>query len=255
MKKTTLLATLTFFIYSSLYAQSVDSTRAITTFSGSVGITNNGFGLIPTFSLNSPAILINLSWKKNRFSFDPDIRLVPDGSKGGMLFWLRYRLVEQKKFTLRVGVHPAFSFIRRTVNDNGTTTEISELLRFAAAEFVPNYQITPNWSVGAVYLHGSGLQSHGPQSTDVLFLSTSIANLKVSNNYRFQLIPMVYFLNTDGYVGNYFSATGIFSRKESPFSLQGTINHTFNSNISGNKDFMWNVMLAYSFNKRFQTVK
>ena len=237
------------------FGQQTDSTQTLSNFSGSVGITNNGFSIIPTFSLNSPATIINLAWQKNRFSFEPDIRLVPDASKGGMLFWLRYRLIEKKKFSLRLGVHPAFSYIRRTVTENGVSTEITEMLRFAAFEVVPNYQITPNWGISAVYLHGSGLQSHGPQNTNVLFLNTSIANIKVCGDFRFQIIPSLYFLSTDGSTGTYFSATGILSNKNTPFTLQSTINQTFSSNIAGNQDFMWNVMLAYHFSNNFRSIK
>lgn len=236
-------------------AQTVDSTKNTSSFSGTVGITNNGFSIIPTFSLNRPAVIMNYYIRKKKFSFDPDVRLVSDASKGGMIFWLRYYAIEKKKFSLRVGVHPAFTFIRRTVNDNGANTEITEMLRFAAGEIVPNYQITPNWSVGAVFLHGSGLQKHGPQRTDVLFLNTSIANIKLGGNVRFQLIPMIYFLNTDGFTGSYFSATSIISHKKLPFSLQSTINQTFKSDIPGNKDFMWNITLNYSFSKKLKQVK
>lgn len=237
------------------FGQQPDSTNNNTTFSGSVGITNNGFSIIPTFSLNSPAVNMNFYLRKNKFSFDPDIRLVPDASKGGFLFWIRYYAIEKKKFTLRVGVHPAFSFVKKTVLDNGASTEITEMLRFAAGEIVPNYQITPNWSIGAMFLHGSGLQKHGPQNTNVLFLNTNISNIKLSEQLKFQFIPMVYFLNTDGFTGNYISTTGILSHRKSPFSLQSTINQTLKSDIPGNQDFMWNVMLAYSFRKIYRQVQ
>jgi hypothetical protein len=243
-----------FLFSANVFSQKIDSTKAQSSFSGSVGITNNGFSIIPTFSLNSPATIINLAWRKNKISFEPDIRLVADASKGGMLFWLRYRLIEQKKFNLRVGVHPAFSYIRRKVSDNGTSTEITEMLRFAAFEVVPNYQIKPNWSVGAMYLNGNGLQKHGPQTTHVLFLNTSISDLKLGGNFRFQIIPIVYFLNVDKSIGKYFTATGILSNKKLPLSLQYTFNKTISSNIAGNKDFMWNVMLNYSFNKKYKRV-
>lgn len=166
----TALIVLTFvFVSQTGFGQTTDSTQTISTFSGSVGITNNGFSIVPTFSLNRPATIMNFYWRKKRFSFDPDIRLVSDASKGGFIFWFRYRLIEQKKFSLQVGVHPAFSLVKRTVVENGKSGEITEMLRFAAVEIVPNYQITPNWSIGAVYLHGSGLQHHGPQNTDVFF--------------------------------------------------------------------------------------
>lgn len=255
-----ILKLLTIFLLSTFitkisYGQQTDSTGTTTTFSGSVGITNNGFSIIPTFSLNSPAVIMNYFVRKNKFSFDPDIRLVPDASKGGLIFWFRYYAIEKKKFSLRVGVHPAFTLIRNTINDNGTNTEITEMLRFAAGEIVPNYQITPNWSIGAVFLHGSGLQKHGPQNTNVLFLNSSISNIKVGGDFKLQLIPMIYFLNTDSFTGKYFSTTGILSHKKSPFSLQGTINQTLNADIPDNKDFMWNVMLTYSFKKTLKRVK
>lgn len=243
------------FTKSKCLGQSADSTSNISSFSGTIGITNNGFSIVPTFSLNSPAVIANLYFQKKRFSFDPDIRLVPDASKGGLLFWLRYKLVDTKKFTFRVGTHPAFSLIRKEVNINGAQTEITEMLRFVAFEAVPNFHITPNWSVGAVYLNGNGLQNHGPQTTHVLFLNTSISNIKIGGNFRFQFIPTVYFLNVDGSTGNYFTATGIITKQHFPFSLQGTINQTFKSNIAGNRDFMWNVMAAYRFNKTYKRLK
>ena len=68
---------------------------------------------------------------------------------------------------------------------------------------------------------------------------------------RFAAGEVVYFLNTDGYIGNYFSPTGVSSKKNFPFTLQSTINQTFTSNIPNNQDFMWNVMVAYNFSKNF----
>jgi hypothetical protein len=240
-------------------AQQTDSTKnisdeSVTKFSGSVGITNNGFSIIPTFSLNNPAVIINLAWRKKRFSFEPDIRLVPDATKGSMLWWLRYRLVENKKFALRTGVHPAFSLIRRSETVNGTTREITEMLRFVAFEVVPSYQIHQNFGVSAMYLEGHGLQTHGPQTTRVLFLNTSITNISFSKNLRFSVFPSVFFLNTDGYKGDYITVTGVLSHKQLPFSLQSTINQTLKSDVPGNKEFMWNVMLAYNFSKRYKKV-
>lgn len=245
------------FIFTSLlsFGQTPDSTKNTSTFSGSVGLTNNGFSIIPSFSLNSPAAIINLSWRKKRFSFEPDIRLVPDASKGGLIWWVRYRLVEQKKFSLRVGAHPAFTLIRRSIIDDGASSEITQMLRFLAFEVVPSYQITPNFGVSAMYLQGHGLQRFGPQFTRVLFLNTSITNLKLSQNLRFHLFPSVFFLHTDGYRGDYFTLTGSLAHTKWPFTLQSTINQTFTANLPGNQDFMWNVMLAYNFSRNFKSLK
>lgn len=237
------------------HTQTTDSTEVTSTFSGSVGITNNGFSIVPTFSLNAPAAIINFYFRKKRFSFDPDIRLVPDARKGGMLFWFRYYLVEREKFTLRVGAHPAFSFVRKTLIDNGESRELTELLRFAAFEVVPTYRITPNFTVGALYLNGNGLQRYGPQHTNVLFLNTGLTNIKLGKQLRLNLFPTVFFLNVDGKTGSYFSGTVSLVRKDLPFTLQTTINQTFKSNIPGNRDFMWNVLLAYNFSKKYHRVQ
>jgi hypothetical protein len=230
-------------------ARHSDSTLKITTFSGSVGITNNGFSIVPTFSLNSPSALVFLAWRKNRFSIEPDIRLTLDARKGGMIFWLRYRLVDKKKFSLRVGTHPAYNFGIRNITENGIKSEITQARRFIASEIVPNYQITSNWSIGMYYLQGNGLQKDGPRTTHFLTFNTSISNINLGGDFQFQLIPSVYYLYLDGKDGNYFTATGVLTKKNIPFNLQSTINKTFSSNITGNKNFLWNVTLSYYFSK------
>ncbi|MGR3809730.1 hypothetical protein [Jiulongibacter sp. NS-SX5] len=238
------------FLTVSLLAQNPDSTKSISTFNGTIGVTNNGFSIIPTFSLNSPAAIMNFAFRKNKLSFEPDIRLVPDASKGGMLFWLRYRIIENKKFSFRVGAHPAFTLVHKNFLDNGQEVKGTEMLRFLAWEAVPNYQINKTFGIGAMYLQGHGLQENGPKKTDVLFLNTSISNIRLYKQMAFHLYPSVYFLNTDGFRGDYLTATGVLTHAKSPLSLQATINQTFKSNVPGNKDFMWNVTLNYSFSRK-----
>jgi hypothetical protein len=219
------------------FAQLPDSSQREMTFSGSIGITNNAFSIIPLFSLDNPSAILLFSWRKNRFSIEPDIRLTLDGKRGNMLFWFRYRLIEKQKFSLRVGAHPAYNFALREITENGVTSEITQARRFIASEVVPNYQITPNWSVGMYYLQGNGLQKDGPRISHFVSLNTSISNIKLSRSVRFQFIPAIYYLYLDGNAGNYFTATGILSHKNVPFTLQSTINQTFTTTIPGNKNF------------------
>lgn len=242
-------------IYPLLWSQSADTSVINSTFSGALGITNNGFSIIPTFSLNSPAAVIAVSWRTNRFSFEPDIRLTPDVKKGGMLWWLRYRLIEKQKFSLRVGAHPAFTLINRSDTELGETKDITEMLRFVAFEVVPGYQINQHWGVSAMYLEGHALQKHGPQLTRVLFLNLNLTEIALSNSLRVHAFPSVYYLFTDGYRGTYGTVTGVLAHKKWPFSLQSTINQTFSSDLPDNKEFLWNVTLNYNFNKTYQTTK
>ncbi len=247
-----LLSIFLFFCSFISLAQSKDSTQVPMVFSGNVGFTNNGISIIPTFSLDAPAFVANLSFRKKKFSFEPDIRLVPNAEKGALIWWVRYRLVDNKKFGFRVGAHPAFTLIRRIDIEDGQTKEITEMLRFLAFEAVPSYQFTDKLGVSAMYLQGTALQNHGPQVTRVVFLNLNITDLGIGKNLNFSLFPSVFFLNTDGFTGNYFTATGSLGHKKWPFSLHATINQTINSHIPDNRAFLWNVTLNYNFNKVFK---
>jgi hypothetical protein len=231
-------------------AQQKDSIPKTTSFSASLGITNNGISIIPTFALNAPATIMNFSWKKGRFSFDPDIRLATNFKKGSMLFWFRYYLVEGKKLTVRIGTHPAMNLMTRQVTENGTTTEISQARRFIANEVMTSYKIKPNWSVGVYYLQGNGFQADAPRLSQFVSLNTNISNIHLGKNIHFQLISAFYYLFLDRSEGYYFTATGVLTKKNFPLKLESTINQTFRSNIAGNQNFMWNVVLSYYFSRK-----
>ena len=256
MNKTLSIALFCMLLLSVAHAQPKgDSTRRTTTFSGSLGFTNNGFSIIPSFSLNSPASTILLSWRREKFSIDPDIRITPDGRRGGILLWFRYHAVETKRFRLRTGFHPAMNLQTRKLTEEGFTREITQMRRFLAWELAPSYSINDKWKVGLYYLQGNGLQKDGPRTTHFINLNATVANLKISKDIRLTLIPAVYHLVMDGYTGNYFTATGILGHVRYPFTLQSNINKTFSSNLPGNKDFLWNVAFVYSFSRRLELKK
>jgi hypothetical protein len=231
------------------YSQQLDTTRAPTVFSGKMGLTTNGFSIIPTFSLNSPAIITLLSWRRSKFSIDPDIRMTPDLKRGSMVLWFRYYPVERPRFNLRVGAHPALNFQKRTVVDNGDTSTISQMRRFLAWEVSPSFQLSKKVSVSLYYLQGNGLQKDGPQTTHFVNLNAAITNLRLANRIRMAIFPAVYYLNLDGNDGWYFTGNLILSHTKFPFSLESAINQTFTSNIPGNRDIMWNVSINYNFRK------
>jgi hypothetical protein len=244
-----------FFFTTFAFGQKVDTTKTITTFSGAVGVTNNGFSIIPTFSLNSPAVLIWPSWQKKRWSFDPDIRLALDARKGSMVFWLRYKLVNSPKFKLRWGIHPAFNLQIREIITNGVSSEITQMRRFIANEIVPSYQIKKNWSVGIYYLQGNGLQKDGPVTSHFVNLNTSITNIKLGSKLKLHLTPAVYYLFLDGYTGTYFTGNVTLRHNKYPISLQGAINQTIQSNIPNNRAYLWSISMHYHWKKDMVSVK
>lgn len=226
-----------------------DSSKPAMTFAGSLGFTNNGFSIIPTFSFNSPAALALLSWKKNKFSIDPDIRITPNGKKGSMLLWFRYYPVQGSKFALRIGAHPAMNWMPTQIINNGVSSEVIKLRRFLAWEVSPGYRINRHWSVGVYYLQGNGMQKDGPQTTHFINLNTTISEVKISKQMSFAVTPALFYLKLDDTDGTYFTATATVNHAKIPFTIQSTINKTIRSNIAGNKDFLWNVVLFYNFRK------
>lgn len=226
-----------------------------TIFSGSLGLTNNGFSIIPSFSLNSPALLAQISWRKNKFGIEPDIRLTPDARKGSMIWWIRYYPIQKNKFTLRMGIHPSFLLQSREIMENGVPHEITQTRRFIAWELAPNYQVNKYWGIGMYYLQGNGLQKDGPQTTHFVNLYTSISNINIGGDFRLKLIPAVFYLNLDGYSGTYFTGTVNVSHAKLPFALQSMVNQTFSSDLPSNVDFLWNISIHYNFKKKLVRTK
>lgn len=232
-------------------AQQIDLAGKKMTYSGTLGVTTNAFSIIPSFSLNSPGLIALLSWKKNKFSIDPDVRLSPDLRKGGILLWFRYMAVDKKKFTLRVGAHPGLNLQNRVLAENGANSAITQMRRFLAWELVPNYKIKDNWTIGMYYLQGNGLQKDGPRTTHFVTFNTGISNIKLGKQLGFGFYPAVYYLYLDAYEGKYLTATAALTHRKLPVYLEYTINKTFSSTLPGNKDFMWCLTLKYNFTKTF----
>lgn len=230
-----------------------DSVVVKSNFSGLVGLTSNGLSIIPTFSLNAPAYNFLLSVSKNKFSFDPDIRMTLDGRKGSMVFWFRYKAVEGKRYNLGVGAHPAFNIQTRKILDPGTRqlSEISQLRRFIAAEINQGYHITKNIRVGMYYLKGFGLQNDAIKSSHFLTFNTTFSNLKLGGGTSLQFTPQLYYLKLDKEDGIFYTHTVSISKKNLPFLLQSTINKNIKTNITGGDRFQWNITLFYSFNRKY----
>ena len=233
-------------------SQEADSTKPLSHFSGSITLTNNGISLIPTFSLNDPAILFNLSIGKGRFSFEPDMRFSLEGKPWSFLFWSRYR-IKANKFLLTLGAHPAVNF--RTQNSHTDSSEMIVARRFLAGELAPNYSISKNISVGIYYLYSRGFDTGTPENTHFVTVNAGFRNIRLGNQLVAQVIPQFYYLKQDALDGFYFTSTFALAKKNFPLFIQSIINKEIESKITGTRSFVWNVSLIYSFNKMYAQQK
>lgn len=229
-----------------------DSTRPKPSFSGTLGMTNNGFSIIPSFSFNAPGALAQLSWKWNRCSIEPDIRLTPNAKKGSILLWWRWQAIKRNRFSFRIGAHPAMNWIPAEITENGSKTEVIRMRRFLAWELAPTLKMSKRWNMGLYYLQGNGLQANGPQTTHFINLNSVISNIKISETTRFTIAPAIYYLYLDGHSGVFLTGTATLSHLKLPFTLHSSFNKTISANIPGNRNFMWNIGASYHFRKELR---
>lgn len=250
-KNTVLLVFVLLLLVHSSFSQKTDSVKSISYFSGSVGVTNNGISIVPSFSLEKPAVQFNLTMGKNRFSFEPDIRFSLTGKPWTMLFWGRYKVVTSNKFNMNVGTHLGLNFRRTVLPINGDSTEVNIARRYLAGELYPRYLVAKNTSVGIYYLYSHGLDAGTIGNTHFITFNTNFSNIKITDQFFMKVNPQFYYLKLDAQDGFYFTSSFTVANKNFPLSVSAIINKEINSNITGSKSFLWNVSLTYSFSKKY----
>ncbi|MFC4097472.1 hypothetical protein [Euzebyella saccharophila] len=215
-------------------------------FRGTASVTHNGISLVPSFSLGNPAVIFDLKFTSGLLSFEPDMRFALEGKPWSFIFWFRYKAVQQERFSLRVGAHPALNFRTVSISRDGQAEELLESRRYLAAEVAPNYVISKNIGVGIYYLYGRGFDA-GVKNTHFLTLNASFINLFLSDKVFINVIPQIYYLRTDGKKGSYIAGSLTLAKKDFPISISAILNKALETEIVPDDDFVWNISLNYSF--------
>jgi hypothetical protein len=251
MQKKTLLL---LFFFSGIaclsFAQKTDSTKSISHFSGSANVTNNGISLVPSFSLNKPAAIFNMSAGKSKLSFEPEFAFSLEGKPWYFLFWFRYKLANTGKFKMTAGTHLGLNFKNAILPLNRDTNEVKVVDRYAVSELVPSYSIAKDISVGMYYLHSRGLDPGANRVLNFITVNANFSNIKLSDKFFMKITPQVYYLDVDEGDGFYFTSAFTLARRNFPLFISSVINKAIQTDISG-KDFVWNVTLTYSFGKKY----
>jgi len=251
MQKKYVLLFLVFLLLTHIaFSQNTDSTKVVSHFGGAVTVTNNGISFIPTFSLGKPAVIFDLSVGR-RLSFDPQFRFSLEGKPWSFLFWWRYKLVKTDKFVLNLGSHLGLSFKTFEDTTNGVATETVTVKRYLAGELSPNYFLAKDISIGMYYLYSRGIDNGTTRNTHFLTLNTSFSNIPVSRQFYLKFTPQLYYLKMDQQDGVYFTSALSLAKRKIPLTISTVINKIIQTNITASKNFVWNVSLIYSFNKKY----
>ena len=222
-------------------------------FNGDISLTNNGFSLIPLFSLGNPASIIELSVGGERFSFDPQIRVDLEGLKPwSFIFIWRYKVIHNKRFKLRVGMHfPVYVFRSQTVQVNGVSQEKLVSQRFLTPELTLGYDLSKKVNTGIYYLYGRGLEKvDQPKNTHFLSFRVGINQINLSKQVYLKWDPQIYYLNIDQDQGVFLAHTLSVRHRNFPLYLSTMMNKSLYSEIAA-KDFDWNINLVYAFRTNF----
>lgn len=253
-RKNKLAKSLLLFVFLSFagygFAQNTDSVKNLMHIKGAVSFMNKGISIIPTFTLDKPAVGINLSVSRGNLSFDPELRFAIDGKPWGFVFWWRYKVINTGRFTLGAGAHPAIAYKTTAVVKDGVSKNVSVGKHFVAGELSPNYRLSKNTSVGMYYLYGHGMEKETIRNTHFITLNSRISNIRLSNGIFLGVIPQVYYLKMDDKGGYYFTSAFSVAKRNFPLTVSAVINKTIQTDITASKDFVWNVSLNYSFSKK-----
>lgn len=249
MKKVLIVSIILLHACLAVQGQQTDTTRQPFHFSGSVSATHNGLSFIPTFSLEKPAAIFNLSMGR-KVRFEPEMRFGLDGKPWSFLFWWRYPLLKTGHFSLRVGAHPAMNFKSQTVTLNGVQQKAIISRRFLAGELAPVYTISKNLSTGAYYLYSRGLDPGTAKNNHFLAFNWTVSHLRLIKEWYLKMAPQVYYLKLDQQDGYFVTSSFTIAKPGFPFSLGAIINKRLKADIAGSRDFVWNTTLVYSFSSK-----
>lgn len=251
MKKIFLLLFL--FIKTWAFAQEKDSTKT-SYLGGQITATNNGVALIPSFSLGKPAILFDMNLGKGRVSFDPMLRFAMNGKPWAFIFWWRYKLIDQEKWSMGIGAHPSVIFNDVTILENGVSHSFLVANRFFAMELSPTYHITKKASVGFYTLKARSLGRADVLNNTFLAVRGNISDIRIAPRWLLSVGPQMYFLKMNEKTGIYGNISVSIRLPKSPISVSGLINHAFQTEIDG-KRTLYSGGLVYHLDNRYKRLR
>ncbi|QMW03613.1 hypothetical protein [Spirosoma foliorum] len=216
------------------------------TFTGAVTVTNNGISLIPTFNLGRPAAIFDMTARRGRFSFEPQLTFALENAKPWFfIFWVRYKAIETPKFSMNVGVHPSVVFTNTILPPGGPTGEALTAVRYFVGELTPTYHLSKKASLGIYYLHSRGF-SGAPKVTNFISLTGNFSQIPLLKDVELRIAPQLYLVTIDALKGYYVASAFMVTRNRFPLAISSLINQKIQSTIPSD-DFVWNVSLSYAY--------
>jgi len=246
MKKLFVIPAFLFTTASTYSQQKKDSTERGWHVSAMVRATSNGISNIPAFSLKKPALLVYLTIKNNRFTYEPQMAYSFSGTPWFMNNWFRYRIIQHNNFVLRTGATWTLSFQKYITPQN----EITRVYPYLALEAASTCIFSGQSSLTLGYWYEHGFESGSLKTIHYLFLVEDLI-IGLRKGFYIEALPQIFYLNLgtsgDGLFG---SAIVGLKHKKIPLALSLQINDPLTTAFSPSPEFAWNVSLAWYINNR-----
>jgi len=220
-----------------------DSTRHPLQVSGVISLNSNGIAPVPSFALGAPAITLNLSLRKNWFSYDPQLSYSLDFRPWIIDHWFHFRILNRTKFELRTGFNVSTFF-----SEYQTPTQfVWQGQKYGTLELAGIYKFSPTSSIGLMGWYDKGFDE-GTVTGYFIDIVYDKSDIKLGKHllfaFNFQLFYIDYTGNSDGFfVSPKLSLTA--SRFPLSIFFQGI--QALSTNISPFPEFQWNIGIGYAF--------
>jgi len=232
------------------YSQKTDSVKVPGYFGGSVTINTKGISSIPNLTLGKPAALFFMSAGR-KIRFEPEFRFALEGKPWLFILWWRYDMMNNEKFLIRMRANYGLNFRTIPVTTDSISNEILGVSRSLTGDVTASYILTKHISIGTYYMYIYGLEKYAIKNTHYLALRTYFSNINISDLFFIGFNPQVYYLKMDPDHGFYFNSAFTIGMRNFPLSISALINKTIQTEIPIGEDFLWNVGLVYTFNKKY----
>ncbi|MEZ5070728.1 MAG: hypothetical protein R2751_07125 [Bacteroidales bacterium] len=202
---------------------------------------SNGIAPIPSFSLDKPALAVEASVARGRFSYDPALFYSLDMKPWFIDNWFHYRIVDREVFDLTAGIN--FSTFCAGMSVDGE--EILKAERYFAGSLSATWQLGAKSFLTADYWSDNG-QEKGTVSGHFLALAYDLSDLALGAKGLLSFHFLAFYIN---YTGNndglFLSPSATLTGRDLPVSLFLQATQPLQTNIDPSPGFKWNVGIRY----------
>lgn len=208
---------------------------------GELTLNSNGIAPIPAFALGKPTISANITLKKNRFTYNPQLSYSLNLQPWIIDNWFHYKWIDKPKFEMRTGLDISMFFSEYITPDE----TVWRGQRYIALELAGKYKLSRRSSFGLMFWYDKGLDP-GTITGYFINLVFDQSDIRIGKHVLLAINFQTFYIDyTDNNDGLFISPKISFSARNLPVFLFWQGIQPVTSNMSPYPEFQWNIGLGY----------